>query len=87
MSNTRVTVLEIDEMNLQVMIYYINYFKRVMCTCSHVNYELAKVLMIYHQQDMEEAHKDPVMGASVHTPIQRNSTYVQIVKQSIYDNR
>ena len=59
MSNPGVAESAMDEANLQVMIYYINKFKRIGHTCTHAYVELAKVWVIYHQRDMEESHKDP----------------------------
>ena len=56
-TNTRVAVSAIDEANLQVMIYYIKHFKRIGCTCTHADVQISKVGAMYHQQDMEEAHK------------------------------
>ena len=41
------------------MIYYINHFKSIGRTCTHAGVKLANFQDIYHQQDMEEAHKDP----------------------------
>ena len=64
-TNTRVAVSAIDEANLQVMIYYIKHFKRIGCTCTHANVELAKYRAIYHQWDMEEACKDPEVVPTV----------------------
>ena len=46
------------EVNLQGMIYYINHFKRIMCVCTHAAVELFQVRTMYHQQDMEVAHKE-----------------------------
>ena len=45
------------EANLQGMIYYIKHFKRIGRTCTHANFELAKVYTMYDQKYMEESHK------------------------------
>ena len=65
MSNPGVAVSGMAEANLQGIIYYINYFKRIGCTCTHANVELAKYRAIYHQWDMEEACKDPEVVPTV----------------------
>ena len=48
-SNTGLVVSEMDESNLQVMIYYIKNSKRIGRTCTDVDVDLAKVRAIYHQ--------------------------------------
>ena len=65
MSNPGVAVSGMAEANLQGIIYYINHFKRIGCTCTHANVELAKYRAIYHQWDMEEACKDPEVVPTV----------------------
>ena len=47
------------------MIYYIKHLKSIGRTCTHVDFELSKVRVVYHQQDMEEAHKDPEVVPTV----------------------
>ena len=47
------------EANLQGIIYYINHFKKIGRTCTHADVEIAKVRVMYHQRDMEKAHKYP----------------------------
>ena len=47
------------EANLQGKIYDIKHFKRIGRTCKHADVDLPKVHTIYHQKDMEEAHKYP----------------------------
>ena len=58
-SNNGASVSAITESNPQGMIYYINFFKKIGCTCTHANLELDKVCAIYHYQDMEEAQNYP----------------------------
>ena len=57
--NPGVAVSAMAEANLQGMIYYINKFKIIGCTCTHADVDIFKVRAIYHHRDMEEAHKDP----------------------------
>ena len=59
MSNPGVAVSEMDESNLEIMIYFIKYSKRIGRTCTHANVELSKVSAMYHQRDMEEDHMGP----------------------------
>ena len=56
---------EIPEANLKGIIYYIKFFKRIRRTCTHADVDLAKVHAMYHQQDMEETHKDPEVVPTV----------------------
>ena len=58
-SNTEVAVSEMDKENLQEMIDYIKIFKRIRHTCTHADFDIAKVRAIYHQWDIEKAHQDP----------------------------
>ena len=48
------------------MIYYIKHLKRIGRTCTHANVEINKVRAMYHQRDMEEAHKDPEVLPTVY---------------------
>ena len=57
--NPGVSVSSMAEANIQVMIYYIKHFKTIDRTCSHAGFDLSKVFSLYHQQYMEEAHRDP----------------------------
>ena len=59
LSNTGVAVSAMDEANLQGMIYYTKYFKRIGRTCTHIYVEISKVHAMNHHQDMKESHKDP----------------------------
>ena len=59
MSNPGVAVSEIFEANLQLMIHYIKHFKIIGCTCTHADVDIDKFRAMYHQQEMEEAHKYP----------------------------
>ena len=56
-SNPGVAVSAMAEEYLQKMIHYMKSFKIIGCTCTHADVELSKVSAMYHQQDMEEAHK------------------------------
>ena len=53
------------EANLQGMIYYIKNFKRIGRTCTHTNFEIAKVPALYYQQNMEDVHKYPEVVPNV----------------------
>ena len=53
------------ENNLHGMIYYIKKFKIIGRKCTQADVELFKVCNIYHQQDMEESHKDPEVVPTV----------------------
>ena len=53
------------ESNLQGMIHYIKHFNRIGRTCTYADVKLAKVCAMYHQRDMEEAHKDPEVVPTV----------------------
>ena len=64
-SNTGVAVSEMDKANLQGMIYYIKYFKRIGRMCTHADVDLSKVCVVYYQKYMEEAHKDPKVVTTV----------------------
>ena len=64
-SNPGVAVSAMAEANLQGMVYYFKHFKRIGRTCTHADAELSKVRAIYHQQDMEESHKDPKVVPTV----------------------
>ena len=66
-SNTGVTVSEMDEANLQEMIYYIKNFNSIGCTCTHAKVGRAKVRAMYHQRDMEEDHKEPEVVTTINT--------------------
>ena len=65
-SNNGASVSAITESNPQGMIYYINFFKKIGCTCTHANVDIYKVHAMYHQPDMEEAHKDPEVVLTVY---------------------
>ena len=47
------------EANLQGLVYYVKYVKRIGRTCNHADVNLNKVRILYCQWYMEEAHKDP----------------------------
>ena len=64
-SNPGVSVSAMAEANLQGIIYYIKYFKRIGCTYTHADIEFPKVLAMYHQLDMEAAHNDPEVVPTV----------------------
>ena len=53
------------ETNLQGMIYYIKHFKRIGRTSTHEDVDLSKVHTMYHQREMEEAHRDPKVVPTV----------------------
>ena len=55
------------------MIYCIKHSKRIGHTCTHANVELANVRAMYHQRDMEDAHKDPEVVPTVE-PQDRTNT-------------
>ena len=59
MSNPGVSVSDMAEANLKDIIYYINHFKMIVHTCTHIDVDLSKVRAMYHQWDMEEYHKEP----------------------------
>ena len=67
MYNTEVAVSAMAEANLQGIINYIKYFKRIGRTCTHADVDHGKVCAMYHQQDMEEAHKYPEVVPIVNT--------------------
>ena len=47
------------------MVYYIQKIKRIGRTCKHVDVYLNNIGEVYHQLDMEEAHKDPKVVPTV----------------------
>ena len=51
-SNPGFSVSAIAKTNLQGMIYYIKFFKRIGRTCTHADVELAKFRTMHHQRDM-----------------------------------
>ena len=65
MFNPEFAVSEMAEANIQGMIYYINFFKRIRHTCMHADLDLSKVCTMYYQQDMEEAHRNPEVVPTV----------------------
>ena len=64
-SNTGVSVSEMAEANVQGMIYYIKHFKSIGYTCAHAYVELSKARAMYHQWEMEGAHKEPKVVPTV----------------------
>ena len=65
MSNPGVVVIAIAGENLQGIVYYIKHLKIIGRMCTHAYVELPKVRAMYHQQDMEETHKDPEVVPTV----------------------
>ena len=64
-SNHGVVVSVMAEAKLKGMIYYIKHIKRIGCTYTHVDVEISRVRAMYHQQEMEESHKDPEVVPTV----------------------
>ena len=47
------------------MIYYIKFFKIIERTCTHTDFGISKVRAMYHQRELEEAHKSPEVVPTV----------------------
>ena len=66
MSYPGVSVSAMNEANLQGMIYYIKHFKSIGCTCMQVYVDIYRVCAMYHQNNMEESHKEPEVVPTVY---------------------
>ena len=64
-SDSGIEVSVMAEANLQGMIYYIKYFKRIGFTCTHADVDIYSVCSMYPQGNMEESHKDPEVVPTV----------------------